>query len=221
MIKVYEKKDLKKFAVKKSFENIIQTIISSCDYLEFSEGDTFFLPIKEKSHKEIICFSDEDKSQFLRDVRDNHQALVSSVKKKNILNKIQANLIEKPNALYNRIVDLKIKTPIQLLNFSKKIQQLNKRLQGVFVINESFKKIAKVFDNVNVVMVFPNFTTEFESVIKDIKEAKVLLFLKEKKIPYKKLKILGLNNFSYKRESTKYIWVKNIDTTQFVDSQHK
>lgn len=118
-------------------------------------------------------------------------------------------------------MDLKIKTPLQLLSFSEKIQHLNKRLQNVFVINESFKKIAKTFDNSNVLMLFPNFTEEFELVLKDIKEAKVLLFLNEKKIPYKKLKILGLTNLSFKRESTKHVWLKNIDLSQIADSQHK
>lgn len=221
MIKVFEKKDLKKFAIKKSFDSLVQSILCSCDYLEFSDGDTFFLPIKDKTHKEIICFSTEEKSQFLRDVRDNYQGLISSVKKKNILNKIYSNIADRSNPLHSRILDLKIKTPLQLLNFSKKLQHLNKRLQNVFVINESFKKIAKTFDNSNVLMLFPNFTEEFESVIKDVKEAKVILFLREKKIPYKKLKMLGLSNLSFKRESTKYVWLKNIDTSQITDSQHK
>lgn len=221
MIKVFEKKDLRKFALKKSFDCLIQSILCSYDYLEFSDGDTFFLPVKDKSHKEIICFSSEEKSQFLRDVRDNYQSLVSSVKKKNILDKVYSNIADRSNPLHSRILDLKIKTPLQLLNFSKKIQHLNKRLQNVFVINESFKKIARTFDNSNVLMLFPNFTEEFESVLKDVKEAKVLLFLREKKIPYKKLKVLGLTNLSYKRESTKHVWLKNIDLSQIVDTQHK
>ena len=54
MIKIIEKKDLKKFSLKKVFENILDNIFNSFDYLEFSEGDTFYLAIKNKKNKEVI-----------------------------------------------------------------------------------------------------------------------------------------------------------------------
>jgi len=53
MIKIIEKKDLKKFSVKKVFEEILDNVFKSFDYLEFSEGATFYLAIKEK--KKLFC----------------------------------------------------------------------------------------------------------------------------------------------------------------------
>ena len=202
MIKIIEKKDLKKFSLKKVFENILDNIFNSFDYLEFSEGDTFYLAIKNKKNKEVICLSDESKGNFLRNVRDSHKEILSYAKKKNILKKIYENLANNPDLVGNRIAELKIKTQLQLNNFCQTVRQLNKRLQNVFIVNENFKKIAKIFDDENNLIVLPALSEEFEEVLKESRHSKIILFIRDKKVPYKKLKMLGMTNLAFKKVMT-------------------
>jgi len=219
MIKIIEKKDLKKFSVKKVFEEILDNVFKSFDYLEFSEGATFYLAIKEKKNKEVICLSDESKGNFLRNVRDSHKDILTQVKKKNILKKIYEDINESPDLVHSKLAELKIKTQLQLSTFCKKIQQLNKRLQNVFIVNENFRKIARVFDHDNNLIVLPALSDEFEEVIKESKYSKIVLFIRDKKVPYKRLKMLGMTNLAYKKDSTKHVWVRNININEFVNKE--
>lgn len=219
MIKIIEKKDLKKFSVKKVFESILDNIFDAFDYLEFSEGDTFYLAVKNKKNKEVICLSEESKGNFLRSVRDNHKDILSHAKKKNILKKVYDNTSEPLDPVSTILVDLKIKTKIQLDNFCKRVQQLNKRLQNVFVVNDNFRKVARVFDHENNLIVLPAISESFEEVLKEIKYSKIVLFVRDEKVPYKKLKMLGLTNLSYKKDSTKHVWIKNININEFASTQ--
>lgn len=219
MIKIIEKKDLKKFSVKKVFEDILDNILDSFDYLEFSEGDTFYLAIKNKKNKEVICLSDESRGNFLRNVRDNHKEILAHAKKKNILKKIHENLSETSDPINSRLIELKIKTQIQLSNFCKKIIQLNKRLQNVFVVNDNFKKIARVFDHENNLIILPALSDEFEEVIKESKYSKIVLFIRDEKVPYKRLKMLGLTNLAFKKDSTKHVWIRNLNVNEFVSKE--
>jgi len=215
MLKIYESKDLKKFCVKKCFSSILQRIFNHYDYMEFSEGDTFYLGIKEPKNREVVCVSDETHADFLRKTRDNYKEFQTAIKKKNVLQKINSSTNLSPNEIYSKIVDFKIKTQLQLMSFANKMQTLSKRLQNVFIIHDNFIKMAKVFDNENILVVLPAFHECYYPVINELKTSKVIIFLKDQSIPYKKLKSMGFSNLCLKKESTKHIWYKNIDINQF------
>lgn len=217
MIKIYEKKDLKKFCIKKHFANLLQKIYEKHDYLEFSNGETFYLGLKDPSKVEVICLETEKQADFLRKARDNFKEVVASIKKKNILQKIQSNSLLGENSIYSKIVDLKIKTQMQLVSFGSKLQNLSKRLQNVFVVSDNFTKLAKTFDNENLLVVIPDFSDCFHPVLNELRNSKVIVFVNEKSVPYKKLKSLGFNTLSLKKESMKYVWCKNIDASQFAE----
>lgn len=215
MIKIYEKKDLKKFCVKKSFAEVLQKIFDTYDYLEFSNGQTFYLGLKDVKNKEIICLDHEQHADFLRKTRDNYKEIISTIKKKNILQKIHSNPLILQQSVYSKILDLKIRTEIQLLSFGNKLQNLSKRLQNVFIVSDSFAKIAKTFDHENLLVIVPNLSDAFNPALKELKHSKIIVFVAEKSVPYKKLKSLGLNNLCTRKGSTKYIWHKNLDINQF------
>ncbi len=126
---------------------------------------------------------------------------------------------ESPDLVHSKLAELKIKTQLQLSTFCKKIQQLNKRLQNVFIVNENFRKIARVFDHDNNLIVLPALSDEFEEVIKESKYSKIVLFIRDKKVPYKRLKMLGMTNLAYKKDSTKHVWVRNININEFVNKE--
>lgn len=220
MLKIFCKEDFKVFHVKKTFQEILNTIFSSSDYLEFSDGKNFILGMKTPSNREVVCLYHQEEVDFLRKIRDNYKNIIAQTNRKNVLQKIH-DLIETNNMLYNMIRTSSVKTNTQLKAFVKKTGNLSKRLQNVFIIGEDNKKTVKLFDNSKNVIVFSSFDEKYHSIISDIKKSKVLLFLNEKKIPYKKLKQLGLSNLTYKKETTKYIWAKNINIEEFVEENHK
>ena len=117
--------------------------------------------------------------------------------------KVSLNLANNPDLVGNRIAELKIKTQLQLNNFCQTVRQLNKRLQNVFIVNDNFKKIAKIFDDENNLIVLPALSEEFEEVLKESRHSKIILFIRDKKVPYKKLKMLGMTNLAFKKDILK------------------
>jgi len=65
----------------------------------------------------------------------------------------------------------------------------------------------------------PALSDEFEEVIKESKYSKIVLFIRDKKVPYKRLKMLGMTNLAYKKDSTKHVWVRNININEFVNKE--
>jgi len=92
-------------------------------------------------------------------------------------------------------------------------------LQNVFIVNENFKKIAKIFDHENNLIVLPALSEEFEEVLKESRHSKIILFIRDKKVPYKKLKMLGMTNLAFKKDSARHIWTRNININEFVSKQ--
>lgn len=215
MIKVFSSKDYKNFQANKSLEKILHNILSSSDYLEFSDGSSLILGMRNQNSREVICATDTDYGDFLRKVRDNYKFVASQYTRKNILQKIYDNQ-ENLNSIFKRLISMRIKTQLQLKSFLKKIELLSQRLQNVFVISEDLSKTARTFDHADTVIVIPSFDDKYHDIINQIKESPVVLFVSEEKIPYKKLKQMGLSNLSYKKESTKYIWTKNLNINEYI-----
>lgn len=218
MIKIFSEKDYKYFRVKDVLHEILCNILNSLNYLEFSDGRNFILGMRNKKSREIICAIDETSGDFLRKVRDNNKFVVSQCNRKNIIQKIY-NTQDQLNSVLKQLVDMQIKTQKQLLSFADKTENLSKRLEGVFVITSDGKNVPKVFDSKDTLVVIPSFDQKFQTILENLKESKVLLFLSEDKIPYKKLKQLGLNNLSYKKHSTKHVWTKNINVNEYVNTE--
>lgn len=215
MIKVFSSKDYKSFQANKTLEKILKNILNSSDYLEFSDGNYFMLGMRDQSPREIICTSDSDYADFLRKVRDNYKFVVSQYSRKNILQKIYENQ-DNLNSLFKRLINLRVKTQVQLKSFMRKAEIISKRLQNVFIISDDLSKTVKVFDNLDTVIIIPSFDEKYHDIINQIKESRVVVFVSEEKIPYKKLKQMGLLNLAYKKESTKYVWTKNVNINDFI-----
>ena len=212
MIKnLIKKNDLKKFGLTKNLYEELQALIDTKEYVEIA-SEKLFLTIRENSNMNVVYIKDEEDATFFKNIRDNFYDIKGILKSKNIISKIKNNTVNKNNFFISYLIKNKIKTELQVIGLYKKLVLLNEILQKVFIVSGEFNEFLNSFDTSNTAFVFTTFEDSILSIISKIRYAEVILFVDKTSVPYKKLKALGMKNLTSNKESTKYIWHKNLNT---------